>query len=151
MPATAKLATTLDVQAAAYWSLRRDRNFDEWCAKRDGASFTLHSSTEDADDNGDTFFIVESTMSYPRESIPAAMQGMLKKDEPFRAWSRFQFFKCRFDEAHAATFETRPSLFGDKLVISGDIWCAPAADDKSCVLHTRHSVSCKVRSSSTEE
>ena len=144
MPATASLSTPLDVSAHAYWSLRRDRNFDLWSAERDGATFELHSDTEDVDADGASFFIVESTVSYPRESIPGPMQGMLKKDEPFRAWSRFQFWRDKFDEAHLATFETRPSIFGDKLVISGDCWCEPSADGTGCVLHTRHEVTCKV-------
>ena len=136
MPATANMSTPLEVGADAYWSLRRDRDFDLFCAEKDGAEFTLHSDSEDTDEHGDSFWIVESTMSYDRSSLPGPIQSLLKKDEPFRAWSRFIFYSERFDEQHLASFETRPSVLGDKLVISGDCWCEPKGE-ASCVLHTR--------------
>ena len=138
MPAHAEMTTALDVAASAYWSLRLDRDFDHYCAVKDGATFTLHSATEDTDEHGDAFWIVESSMEYARESIPGPMQSLLKKDEPFRAWSRFVFWAERYDEDHKATFETRPSILGNKLIISGDCWCEPTADGCGCKLHTQH-------------
>jgi len=47
MPATATMSTAIEVSAAAYWSLRLDRDFDLFCAVKDGASFTLHSESEE--------------------------------------------------------------------------------------------------------
>ena len=82
-------------------------------------------------------------MSYDRSSMPGLSNRCSKKDEPFRAWSRFIFYSEKFDEQHLASFETRPSVLGDKLVISGDCWCEPKGE-ASCVLHTRHVVTCKV-------
>ena len=52
MPATATMSTAIEVSAAAYWSLRLDRDFDLFCAVKDGASFTLHSESEEADAEG---------------------------------------------------------------------------------------------------
>ena len=46
------MSTAIEVSAAAYWSLRLDRDFDLFCAVKDGASFTLHSESEEADAEG---------------------------------------------------------------------------------------------------
>ena len=144
MPAEHRATTVLEVPAAEYWSLRRDRGFDEYCAASDNAHYALHSETEEVDENGDVLVIIESTVTYARESLPAPIQGLLRKDEPFRLWSRLKFWDAKFDRAHPGTFETLPSILADKLVISGDCWCEPRDDARSCFLHTRHSVSCKV-------
>ena len=143
MPIEERNTTRLDVDAAAYWSLRRDHGFDWYCANADNCTFTLHSETEEEDENGDKFIIVESTNSYERSSVPGPIQGLLKKGEGMQIWSRFRFYAHLFDECHLATFETRPSFLADKLVISGDVWCEPI-ESNACNLHTRHSVSCTV-------
>lgn len=145
MPSTLSMTTELTgVSAAEFWSLRRDRGYDRFCAaRREGATFTLHSETEEVDENGDAFWIVESAMAYERSSLPTAMQGFVKKDEPFRMWIKCTFWAEIFNESHVATFEMRPSVLGDKLVVSGDCWCEQAAD-RSCRLHTRHSVHCRL-------
>ena len=136
--------TRVNVPAAAYWALRRDRGFDWYCANADNSTFSLHSESTDVDENGDTFVIIESSSSYDRDSTPGPIRALLKKDEGFKIWSRFRFYAYLFDEEHKAKFESRPSFLADKLMISGDVWCEKLDDDTACCLHTRHAVSCKV-------
>ena len=144
MVAEERNKTRLNVPAAAYWSLRRDRGFDWYCASADNSTFSLHSESTDVDENGDTFVIIESSSSYDRDSTPGPIRALLKKDEGFKIWSRFRFYAYLFDEDHKAKFESRPSFLTDKLMISGDVWCEKLDGDTACCLHTRHAVSCKV-------
>lgn len=142
MPTEVKQQTLLAVGASTYWQLRLDRGFDLYCAELDGAEYTLHSQTEDVDEAGNVVVIVESTLTYPKEALPAPIQSLLG-NEPFRCWSRFRFWRDKFDSGHLASFETRPSVLSGKLVISGDCWCEEL-DATSCRFYTRHEASCRV-------
>lgn len=135
--------TPMSIPAEAYWGLRLDRGFDLFCAEEDRCDFTLHSETEDEDEDGNTVVIIESTVTYDRSAVPGPILSLLPKDEPFRLWSRFRFWSDLFDKEHLATFETRPSILSGKLIISGDVWCEPMGDS-ACQLHAHQCVSCKV-------
>ncbi len=142
MVKTVVVATHLPLAAGLYHALRCDRGFDLYSAQEGGSQYTLHSEEHGVDADGEPTVVVESTLTYDRDSVPGPIRALLGA-EPFRVWSRFCFHRDKFDEAHLASFETKPSVLLEKLIIQGTVWCEEAGPN-ACVLHNSVSIEAKV-------
>ena len=125
--------TELPLSAGLYHALRCDRGFDLYSAQQEGSNYECHKEEHSTDEHGNVMVVIESTLTYEKSAVPGPIAGLVG-NEPFRVWSRFRFCRDLHDEAHLATFETKPSILSDKLFISGSVWCEHVSEQR-CVLH----------------
>ena len=145
--------TRVDMAAADFWALRMDQNFDAFCARFDNTDMEVLSRREEQS-NGQTLQVIECLLLYRENPVPATFQHMFGErlagthtlcpftavflwltrmvrcaasgSEPFGFKYSARWHRDRFDQEHACTFVSEPSVMKDRICVKGRCWLVPA-------------------------
>ena len=112
----------LDISAEQYHSLRSNRDFDHFCAAKQGAKFVVH--TEGAEAEGSSRRFIEGSYHYPLRS---PFRQLLAR-EWVCVQMRMGWHPQKFDADNAAIFATIPDVFGGIAEQHGTCYIVPISE-----------------------
>ena len=104
----------ISMAADDFWALRLDSNFDRFCARAEGCSFTLLSLSHGTDESGHRTVTQQTEVTAEESPLPSALQAMLGARR-FSFGSHSKWWPDMYDRAHPASFTSSPPCAMSKM------------------------------------